>query len=58
MLEHSFSQGPDPDNNGETVRMENAETCFYTEMDWLGSKGNLKFGVAISDFKTLTGTVK
>ena len=31
-----FTQGPDPDNNGMSNKMEDAEMCFYKKLGWTG----------------------
>jgi len=52
-----LNEGEDTDNNGLTVKLENAETCFYGEMGWLVG-GAVKKDVIISDFGNLDTKVK
>jgi len=52
-----LNEGEDTDNNGLTVKLENAETCFYGEMGWLVG-GQVKKDVIISDFGNLDTKVK
>ena len=33
-------QGSDTDDNGLTIKMENAEACFYQDLGWLNNKGD------------------
>merc|ERR1712013_595553 len=47
-----LNEGADTDNNGLTVKLENAETCFYGEMGWLVG-GLVKKEVILSDFGNL-----
>jgi len=52
-----LNEGEDTDNNGLTVKLENAETCFYGEMGWLVG-GLVKKDVILSDFGNLNSKVK
>merc|ERR1712142_1416243 len=52
-----LNEGQDPDKNGLTVKLENAEACFYGEMGWLGG-GQVKKEVIIADFGNLGSNVK
>ena len=41
MVECNVSlQGSDTDDNGLTIKMENAEACFYQALGWLNSEGD------------------
>merc|ERR1712013_46923 len=52
-----LNKGADTDNNGLTVKLENAETCFYGEMGWLVG-GLVKKDVILSDFGNLNSKVR
>merc|ERR1712142_1045391 len=52
-----LNEGQDPDKNGLTVKLENAEACFYGEMGWLVG-GQVKKEVIIADFGNLGSNVK
>merc|ERR1711942_267151 len=52
-----LNEGADTDNNGLTVKLENAETCFYGEMGWLVG-GLVKKDVILSDFGNLNSKGK
>jgi len=53
----SLNTGPDSDQNGLTVKLENAEACFYGEMGWV-VKELVKESVILSQFRNLTSSVK
>merc|ERR1711942_148743 len=52
-----LNEGEDTDNNGLTVKLENAETCFYGEMGWLVG-GLVKKDVILSDFGNLNSKAR
>jgi len=50
-----YNEGPDPDSNGMSTKMERAEMCFYEELGW--TDGNKVFrSVIFEDFDSIPGS--
>merc|ERR1711997_539912 len=49
-----YNEGPDPDSNGMSTKMERAEMCFYEELGWTDGSKVLR-PVIFEDFDSIPG---